>query len=89
MLITRRIYPRDTTRGLASSRRARPPQSSSFSLVVRQHWKEILFDTQMILKKASEHKKALPMWQGLKERFWQDEGGCYLDWHWQLETLAS
>ncbi|MFA0214033.1 hypothetical protein AB4437_02990 [Vibrio cyclitrophicus] len=43
----------------------------------------------MILKKASENKKALPMWQGLKERFWQDEGGCYLDWHWQLETLAS
>ncbi|WP_285895751.1 hypothetical protein [Vibrio gigantis] len=43
----------------------------------------------MILKKASEHKKALPMWQGLKERVWQDEGGCYLDWHWQLETLAS
>ncbi|CAK3271923.1 conserved hypothetical protein [Vibrio crassostreae] len=43
----------------------------------------------MILKKASEHKKALPMWQGLKELFWQDEGGCYIDEHGQLETLTS
>ncbi|CAK2502942.1 conserved hypothetical protein [Vibrio crassostreae] len=43
----------------------------------------------MILKKASEHKKALPMWQGLKKLFWQDEGGCYIDEHGQLETLTS